>query len=173
MKRILPFFLMLFCTAPMAAEDIGYRIVHPDGTVEFTDDATRGGEEIKLRDVQTVNDHSNDEGVRKPDTETAPEKKKTSGYTTLRILTPGAGETVWFADSGVTVAVSSDPALKSGDTVVLSLDGAEVARGKNTSLNIGQVYRGTHTLSATIVDAGGKTVIRSSSVTFYLKQHSK
>lgn len=171
MKRTLPLLLLFFCVSLLAAENTGYRIVHPDGTVEFTDDATRGGEEIKLRDVQIVKTPS-DEGEVGPRERPPEEEDKAPGYTSLRILSPQAEATVWFSEAGVTVAVAADPPLKPDDTVVLYLDGSAVAQGKSTSLNIGLVNRGTHSLSASIDDATGKTVISSPSVTFFLRQHS-
>ncbi len=157
----------------MAAESTGYKIVHPDGTVEFTDDATRGGEEIKLRGVQAVGAPI-DEGKteRRPIKKQAPETKKASGYSSLSILSPRSEETVWFVDTGILVSVSPTPPLSPEDTVVIELDGIVAARGKSTSLNVGLVYRGTHTVSARIIDAGGKTIISSPPVTFFLKQRS-
>lgn len=176
MKRILPFLLILLYAPLIAAEDIGYRIVHPDGTVEFTDDATRGGEEIKLRDVQVVDKAANEgegEGEHRRPKEQPPEQeKKASGYTSLRILSPHAKETVWFSENGITVSVAATPSLNPDDTVVIYLDGVAASRAKRTSQNIGLVYRGTHTLSVNIVDVTGKTIISSPSITFFLRQHS-
>jgi hypothetical protein len=172
MKRFAPFLLLFFCVSLFAAEDTGYRIVHPDGTVEFTDDSTRGGEEIKLRDVQVVDKPENEGEHRRPKEQPLEKKEKASGYTSLRILSPRAEETVWFSENGITVSVAATPSLNPDDTVVIYLDGVAASRAKRTSQNIGLVYRGTHTLSANIVDATGKTVISSPAVTFFLHQHS-
>ncbi len=178
MKRIIPFALLLFCSVLIAAETTGYRIVHPDGTVEFTDDATRGGEEIKLRDVQTVSEPDNEGEDSRRKSESADKGKPqtqeeaTTSYTGLAIVKPKSAETVWFTESGVTVTVSVQPKLNPKDSVTLTLDGTVVAQGNKTIFNIGQVYRGTHTLSASITGPNGQTLIHSSSVTFYLRQHS-
>lgn len=179
MKRILVLLLFLFSASWSAAETSGYRIVHPDGTVEFTDDASRGGEEIKLRDVQTIavpddEGEGNDEGRRRKSDE-KPEKKERSfsGYQRISISSPHPEQTIWSTGSGVTVSVSIDPLLQPGHTVVVSLDGSEKARGGSTSVTIAEVYRGTHSVSASVIDQQGNNLISSSPVTFYLRQKSK
>lgn len=177
MKKLLLLTLFCACTALMAEENVGYRVVHPDGTVEFTDDPTQGGEEIKLRDVQGS---SSSPISRSPATQTPPEKlspvktnaKEANVYTAVSITSPTAEETVWFTDNGVTVTVNVMPQLKPEDMIVIKLDGEIRARGKSTSLNLGEVYRGTHTVEASVIDASGATLISSSSVVFYLRQHS-
>ncbi len=175
MKRMISLTLLLFCSVLPAEETTGYRIVHPDGTVEFTDDATRGGEEIQLRDIPTFGTPDL-EGVGRSsefNNEAKPQpQEKASKYTGLSIVKPGGSETIWFNESGVTVMVSVQPKLGPKDSVVLKLDGKVVARGNNTSFNIGQVYRGTHTLSASISNPQGQTLLSSPSVTFHLRQHS-
>lgn len=50
MKRLLILALML-APLSMASGATVYRIVHPDGTVEFTDDERRGGQEIEIQGV--------------------------------------------------------------------------------------------------------------------------
>ena len=120
MKRLL---LLLILPCSLLYAETGYRITHPDGTVEFTDDATRGGEEIKLRDVQTISEPDDEsEGSRresadkvKPQTE-----KMATNYSGLTIVKPKSAETVWFTESGVTVTVSTRPKLNPNDNVVLT-----------------------------------------------------
>ncbi len=175
MKRILSLFLVFFCAALMAAESAGYKIVHPDGTVEFTDDATRGGEEIKLKSVQTVSAPKKTGEVVSP-YDSKPRSNQggeSFDYISLNIISPQSDQTVWFDSKGITVSVISAPGLGPEDSVVVSLDGMVRVKEKSSSLNIGLVYRGSHTLKASIVDADGKTLISSSPVTFFLKQHTK
>jgi hypothetical protein len=180
MKRLLPLILLFTALTLAAAETTGYRIVHPDGTVEFTDDPTSGGEEIKLHDLQTVGqpqtaaegDGREEVSRPRPRPEIKKSSKESAAYTSLNITSPRQKQTLMFDSNGITVTVSTTPKLLPEDKVVISIDGKVVAQGKSLSLNIGQVYRGTHTLAATIVDAQGHTLIRSNTVTFFLRQHS-
>jgi hypothetical protein len=175
MKWILSLFLIFFCASLMAAESAGYKIVHPDGTVEFTDDATRGGEEIKLKGVQTVRSLKEKGAVVGPldSKPSSNQGSESSGYVSLNIVSPQNEQTLWFDSNGVTVSVATVPGLGPEDSVVVSLDGVTRAKEKRSSLNIGLVDRGSHTLSASIVDADGNILISSSPVTFFLRQHTK
>ncbi len=172
MKRILPVLLFLFSVSLSAAETTGYRIVHPDGTVEFTDDASRGGEEIKLRDVQTVDatDNEYESHLRQ---EKKPRKAETnaSAYRSLNITSPHPEQTIWSAGVSLSVSVTIDPPLQSGHALVVSLDGSEKARGISASLAIADVYPGTHSVSVAVADQQGNTLISSPTVTFYLHRH--
>ncbi len=180
MKRILPVLLLLFSASLSAAETTGYRIVHPDGTVEFTDDASRGGEEIKLLDVQTISEpkqvgegESKGEGNRKREEKSQKKERVFSGYHNLSVVLPQQEQTIWSTDAGISVSVSINPPLQPGHTVVVTLDGSEKVRGSSTSLTIAEVYRGTHSVSASVIDQQGNNLISSSPVTFYLRQKSK
>lgn len=175
MKRII--FMVLLIPALVLAEGevTGYRIVHPDGTVEFTDDPSHGGEEIKLREVQTVKKPYDESRQRNtaPDESQKPEKKAISGYTRLRIITPQPEQTIWFTGGGVTVSVSVDPPLQPGHMVAIGMDGTKRVKSANTSVSMTEVYRGTHTVSAAVVDANGNVLISAAPVTFYLRQRGK
>ena len=65
MKRLL---LLTALVLPLAATaaGVGYRIVHPDGTVEFTDDPHRGGEKIDLYRAPAVDPYAPLEDYEKP-----------------------------------------------------------------------------------------------------------
>lgn len=166
MTRII--FLYLICISPLFAAETGYRVVHPDGTVEFTDQPVEGAEQITLPELPTYS--SPDRGATLPPTETKPEKKAVE-YS-IAITSPGAEETVFFDENGFTVSVQFSPALKEGQNVIVRLDGGEVARGTGTSYTLKDVYRGSHMLSAAILDSDGNTLGESSPITFYMRQHA-
>lgn len=172
MKRmIIP--LLLFAL-PLAAAETGYRIVHPDGTVEFTDDPTRGGEPIQLREAPTIQSVSPPTGSSQSSVpapaDPATEAQQVS-YESLEITSPQQDQTIWFDGSSIPVSVNISPRLGKQDEVVILLDGQEVARGRGSSFNLPQVYRGTHTLEAHIV-SGGSVVIRSPAVNFHMRRHT-
>ncbi len=175
MKWIIPLILLSSCVALIAEEkpvgNTGYRIVHPDGTVEFTDDASRGGQEIKLRDVQTID--VKDDGSRQPSKPIDDSTGPPSRYRGLTITSPQQEQTLWFNGEDIFVSVAVIPRLRTGDMLVISLDGSVRARGKSTSLSIGQVDRGSHTLKAEIVDEDGSAFISADPVTFFVRHTSK
>jgi len=164
----IPILLLLF-SLPLMAAETGYRIVHPDGTVEYTDDATRGGEEIPLREAPTY------ESVPVPPSSSRPAsvgETAEEGYRGITILSPQAEQVLWFDGSAVRVSVQVSPALAAGDRVVIEMNGRQVASGQGSSFSLEEVFRGSHTLRASIVDAQGNTLRVSEPVTFHMKRHS-
>lgn len=167
-KRALFFSLLL--TLPFAAlADKGYKIVRPDGTVEFSDQPQEGAEEVELPEAQTYE--------RLRGTTLAPAEAKSkgvskNGYSNFAITSPAQDETVRPSGNRIIVNLSLEPGLSEGHVIVLSLDGKEAGRGRGLSFGVDEVYRGSHSVSAAILDAEGKTLIRSEAVTFHVKQHS-
>lgn len=173
------FALLMVISLPLMAADTGYRIVHPDGTVEFTDDDTKGGEAIPLQEVPSyqsdapppagVPSAANGNGA-----QTANEKTDEGevDYQSVAIVSPQQDETVWFDTRGLQVNVRVTPKLAEGHLVVIYLDGAEAARGAQTRLNISRIFRGTHSLKAVIQDSAGTTLLSSTPVSFHMRQHS-
>jgi hypothetical protein len=158
----------------VAHASTGYRLVHPDGTVEFTDQPISGGVEIELREAPTiqfapVSPSSTDSRSKKGGTDNS---KSAEGMLSITVTSPREGETVWFDGSGVTVSISVSPALKAEQNIVISLDGKEAARGSGSNFTFGEVTRGSHTLSAGIVDAGGAVLLRSTPISFHVRQHT-
>jgi len=164
-------FLYLLCITPLLAAEMGYRIVHPDGTVEFTDQPVEGAEPITLPAIPTYSTPASPAGT----TDAAPASKapqEEAAARTIAIVSPMAEETVWFSESGMTVSVQVTPALGGDEQVLIRLDGSEAARGTGSSFTLKQVYRGSHTLSAALTDNQGGVISESTPITFYMRQHT-
>lgn len=161
--------LLLLVTLPAGA---AYKWTKPDGTVVFSDEPPHpDAEEIKLKLTPTVPA----EKIPLP-----PPKKSAPGpaatrYTRLTITTPEDDTTVFDNEGNVTVTITSEPALNSDQEhkVVIELDGETTEPATDYEVTLAQVDRGTHTIRAHILDAAGKTVISSDSVTFHLKRFSR
>ncbi|MBM2829513.1 MAG: hypothetical protein HW411_303 [Gammaproteobacteria bacterium] len=69
----------------------------------------------------------------------------------------------------MTVSIALEPALKAGDQLVLYMDGSKVSEGTGSQFNLTNLDRGTHSLSVAVVDASGKELQRSKSISFHLK----
>ena len=171
MKPLLFSLLFLVVASPFAAET-GYRLVHPDGTVEFSDVPIPGGEAIKLREAPTIK-----MAPPAPSSTTKSSVQRRGGSRksadgSISITSPKAGQTLWFDEAGVSVSVNLSQHLESGQVITVSLDGKPVASGSGSSFNIGPVFRGSHTVSASVVDSSGKIVLSSPAVSFHLRQYS-
>lgn len=75
------------------------------------------------------------------------------------------------------VAVAINPALGTGDKVVLLIDNKPTSESSDNSstqylftLNLENIFQGTHTAQAQVVDSNANVKIASNSVTFYVYQ---
>jgi hypothetical protein len=98
--------------------------------------------------------------------------KSNAAYQSLEIANPAADETFQNPEGPINAQVTLQPALKSGDTLQLLLDGQLVDSGSSTSFSLPDVERGTHVLQARIIGSNGATVMASSSVTFHVQKAS-
>ena len=92
-------------------------------------------------------------------------------YSAFSLTSPGNEETIRGTAGMVKVSVALDPALRAekGDRIQYLLDnrphGEPVDR---LSTSFDNVDRGTHTVSAAVVDDSGKPIIKTSPVTIYI-----
>jgi hypothetical protein len=96
-----------------------------------------------------------------------------SPYETLEVLSPENEETVRNIEGNLPVSIGTYPRLAAGHFVDIVLDGQR--RGMNVrtlDFSVPEVFRGTHTLSAVIVDGANKVLIQSAPVTFFVQQTS-
>jgi hypothetical protein len=97
---------------------------------------------------------------------------KRAYYSSLRIDSPAREATVRGAGD-VTVSVSAVPVLLSGQSYQILLDGAVVAGPAETSsFALTNIDRGTHQLSAQIVDRDGAVLIESDVQSLYVHRMS-
>jgi hypothetical protein len=74
----------------------------------------------------------------------------------------------------LTISVQTDPALKPGDQIFVSLDGQPINEGKPTGaqFTLSPVDRGTHTLQAQVRDVDETILCQTPAVTFSIHQPS-
>ncbi|MBA3581403.1 MAG: hypothetical protein H0W44_03005 [Gammaproteobacteria bacterium] len=92
-------------------------------------------------------------------------------YTSLTILVPTADQIIKVNTDTLTISASLQPDLQSsqGHTLQLLMDGKVVAEN-TASTNVGQVERGTHSISAKVVDKNGQTLIEAPAVNVHAQQ---
>lgn len=172
MSRLL-LVLLLVTTAAFGAEEKAYKIVRPDGTIEFSDKPQTGATEIKVPPAQTYQAPALPPvttPVVKSDQKPAAASFQ---YTELSIVSPTQDQTIHGGGGTIPVQIKLEPPLRSGDVVLVLLDGKSAARGANTAFTLQNVERGTHTLAAKVLDANDQTLLSSSSVTIHVFQYSK
>jgi uncharacterized protein DUF4124 len=154
MRLIVSTFLIFFMCC-LSAETV-YKTVDEDGNIIFTDKPSEEAEEIKIQELETIKNPN--PGRYKPSTEKPPEEFK---YKSFVITSPENGAGIRSNNGNVSISVSLEPMKKAGHKIIISMDGKEVGSGSSVSLQ--NVDRGTHSISASVVDANGKTWISTSS----------
>jgi hypothetical protein len=146
-----------------------YKVIQPDGTVEYTDapPADEPAKEIRVEPINTIEAPAPSAGSSGQPTDSAQ-----AGYSEVRITSPANDVSIRDNAGNVNVDVSLEPALRSGDKIDLLLDGQSVGGGKKTAITLTDMERGTHSLQALVKDASGKVVARSNTVTFTLQRRS-
>jgi type II secretory pathway pseudopilin PulG len=91
-------------------------------------------------------------------------------YDNFAIASPGNEATVRNNDGNLQVAISISPALKTGHQIVLKVDGAEVATGYSPIINLTNINRGEHQITAEVFDDQGNLVIAAKPVTVFMHQ---
>ncbi|MGB0723173.1 MAG: DUF4124 domain-containing protein [Gammaproteobacteria bacterium] len=104
--------------------------------------------------------------------ETKPEEeeKKPTVYTAFAISSPGHNGTVRSAPGNVAVSLRVSPPLDRDfkHSVRIRLDNRVVASGASTSFGLDNVDRGTHRLSAELLDENKRVLRRARTITFHL-----
>jgi hypothetical protein len=175
--------VFLFITSAQAGI---YRSVDAEGNVVFTDEPSPGAEKIEISPSTVI---SSDQGITSGDEETddilklspegesqtfEPEADAIPSYQ-IRIIAPADDESIWVNNGNVSVSMIVEPQLDAerGDLIVLNLDGADVGPAQpTTTFQLNNLSRGTHTVSATVVDRSGSALTSSETVTFHLHRTS-
>lgn len=155
-------------TAP--ASDGGkkvYKQVNPDGTITYSDKPAAGAQEVDIPTAPTYQPPK----VPAFTPYQKPEKPAPFAYDSLTITSPANDETIRENTGDVTVVLSVSPSLRPGHRIEYLLDGASVERSTQTSYQFKNLDRGSHSITAQIVDESGN-VISSASVTVHLQRTS-
>ena len=151
------------------AQDRVYKRVNPDGSVEYSDQPTQGAEVINVPKGSTFTLPEASARTASP-ADTAAEETKVV-YDSLEISRPTNDETIRSNEGKVTALARVVPELDANHRFRWSLDGEIVQDVNSPELRLNNIDRGSHTLQAEIVDADGKVVISSESVTVHLMRY--
>lgn len=162
------------CLVPTLASAAIYKWVDSNGHVVFSDQPHPGAQKVELPPISTFSDQG---AAQKPATATTSSKAKkrpAAIYHNFVIVKPTAGETFWNNVGTLDVQLGlTPPELREGDKILINLDGKPQGKGITTPrFTLHNLDRGTHVLSASVVDGAGRTLITAPSVTFYLHKAS-
>lgn len=172
--RILIFSLLLLPALALAGEAATtYKWVDEDGKVHYSDSPPPGVEatEAELPPLITVPPPTTqtESSLIDPAERTKPQPY----YQALRITEPANEQALWANSGQLTITLAVAPELRANHTVAVFLDGKQAAGPtQQAQVTIPGVVRGTHTLTAVIVDAKGQILLRSPTVTVHVHKHS-
>jgi hypothetical protein len=162
--------LLLALVVPLASADV-YKTVTSDGEVIFSDTPSPGAKRMHLPELTTYK--STPVPSLPSGTETTP--PALPSYQSFTVTTPRDQATIWDNAGNVSMSVDLEPALavEDGHKVQYYLDGKPYGKA---DLSMANAYhgldRGTHTLSASVLDGNGDSLISTAPVTIYLHQAS-
>lgn len=156
--------LILAGLAPLAAAGV-YKWKDADGTTVYSDQPGPGAEELRPAPVTTI------PAPRLPAPAPPAAPGAFQGYELVEILNPEHDATLRDNTGNVVVSIALTPNLQSGmgHRLLLLLDGEPYGDGgESTSVTIENLDRGTHVITAVVVDEAGKRIAASDPVTFHL-----
>lgn len=160
---------ILSCTTlAVGADQTVYRVIDAQGKVSYTDTPPKDGsaEPVILKEANTQPAMD----VRKAD---APAVESAVTYTRIEITSPVNDSTIPPGQLNVVVQLQLEPALQPGHRVQFYLDDKpQGPAAATTAITLGDLYRGSRSIHATVVDANGTRMAQSNSVVIHVKRHS-
>jgi Domain of unknown function (DUF4124) len=170
--RILLFTLFWLSAAASAATV--YKWVDENGVTHYSDQPHENAQKVELKAPQTYS-APKQAPARKGGAPVNPNSNPEPGpaYQSCTLSEP-VNEQVFTNTATVTAGVSVSPAVRAGDTTIVTLDGQRVpgVPAAGGEFTISPVDRGTHSLQVSIQDATGANVCSSPAVTFHVQQPS-
>ena len=161
---------LLLALSAQAADEV-YRWVDKDGVVHYgAQPPSKDAKPAALPDIQTYSHRASNKALPIVPADASP-KPLVAAIKELRIVAPVQDEIFRDPSVGINVSVAVSPGLPPGAGIIFYLDGAaKNARPlPSTSTTFNSVDRGEHNVTAAVVDATGKELLRSAPVTFHSK----
>lgn len=163
--------LLALLAGPALAGQTVWKWVDSDGVTHYADRPVPGATRMELSTGTSSSSSSPSFGssVNTPDEDDAG-----PAYRTLEIWKPSQDETIVNSGGQVTLNVRVEPALQSGNSLFVYLDGRllDGFAGNTQSFELTEVPRGTHTAVAVVTNNRGDRIQESAPVTFHVRQES-
>jgi hypothetical protein len=155
------------CNA-LAAEQV-YKVVDAMGRVIYTDTppADNSAKQLELPPINQLPASKAEQAEK-----LSSDKKLFGGYSVISLVSPVDESLVHYDQQNIIVQLMLAPELQVGHLVQFYLDRAVYGRPvAATSYSIGNLQRGSHTVSARIITAEGETVANSQLVRVHVQRH--
>jgi hypothetical protein len=169
MRSLLILVGLALCVGALAQGSV-YKRVNPDGSVEYSDQPIQGAEVMKVPKGSTFTMPETPTSGTTP-AESTPEESSVN-YDSLEITRPTNDESIRSNEGKVTALARVVPELASSHRFRWSMDGEIIQDVNSPELRLNNIDRGSHTLQAEIIDAEGKVIISSETITFHLMRYS-
>lgn len=173
-RTCMAFLSLMVAVATAAGGSPTYRWVDADG-VHYSDQPHPGAEQITLSQTQTYSSAQADPSSASGAAAARASRESRDGgefrYNSCAVIQPAQDQMLIDVDSA-NIAVHVEPAKRSTDRVVLSMDGQSIEPKSNDQVEfvIAPIERGTHTIAATVRSSDGKNLCQSSALTFHVRQ---
>jgi hypothetical protein len=164
MRYFLLLISLIFCFGALAQEKV-YKKVNPDGSVEYSDQPIQGSEIMNVPKGSTFTMPETPASTPAP---ASPAEETSVKYDSLEITQPENDKAIRSNNGTLTALARVMPPLAPDNRFRWKMDGNIVQDVNAPELRLNNVDRGSHTLQAEIVDANGKVIIASDSVTFHM-----
>lgn len=131
----------------------------------YTDDPRKGAEEIVIK---KSTEYTESGPVAPLSNATAKVVEEKPAYENFAIVSPANEGTVRDNNGNIQIALDIRPALDPEHTIVLLMDGQQVASGRGPIMSLTNVDRGTHKFQAEIRSADGEILETTPLVIVYL-----
>lgn len=168
MLMFMPYLIALILLMSTTVHAEVYKWVDAEGVVHFTDEPVSGAEKVEVRPMQVIS-------LPKPGRHVAPANKTrepVAHYQSLSITSPKNDEAVRANNGVVTINAALSPSLRSGDRLQVTVDG-NTHNIDGLSMTLSNLARGGHSVSASVVDANGDTLISSKTINFFVLRVTK
>ncbi|NOX42973.1 MAG: DUF4124 domain-containing protein [Gammaproteobacteria bacterium] len=149
-----------------------YKWTDKNGKIIYSDKPNPNGSEEKVKGAPLTT-YSPDPALKKPSgtPSNVKQRARRTTYSNFTIEQPTNDKTFRQNAGNVTVKFGITPTLNNaiGDKIEIFLDGKKSGETSNNSFSFVSLNRGTHTLSANLVNRQG-TVLKSDSITFHLQR---
>ncbi|MGK0223728.1 MAG: hypothetical protein ACI9ON_002975 [Limisphaerales bacterium] len=181
------FFTLVLAVSGVHAASRIYKSVDAEGNVIFTDVPPTNGEQKAVVELNETNqfdgpaprsEQTGSRGNRRDQTsdlDTTEEEAEPPIYEVLQVTSPKHDLAIRENSGSVSITVSLTPELSNehGHALEILMDGETLANAAMTSVDLANVDRGTHNISARVIDEEGRTLITSETVSFHMLRYSK
>lgn len=168
------FALLLFASLlviPAAQAEV-YKRVDEAGNVYFSDEPGPDAEKVQLPPIPT---YTPPQYSPRPATSRSEDARAGVTYTEFVVVSPAPETTIRSNTGNVAMQVRLEPSLRSalGHRIQFMVDGINQGEpGVGTSASFQNLDRGSHTLSAVVLDGKGRTLRSADAVTIFVRRQT-